>query len=259
MGNSVEAGWYDDPEGSARLRYWDGTDWTEHFHEPETEPQTASDTTVDSTATELSQGVQQAQPAQTVDPYTAQPHAAQPNYGQPQQPQHQPQQPQYVHAQQPVQHMHYYQNQGPTPGTAIPARSPMEYIKEGFTTKLFDFSGRARRAEYFWVAVVGSFLASLLGLIAFILIVAVTASASEDLAVIGVIPYLIAIVGAILSSLSSGIRRCHDLGHGLGVYIVGMFIPFFGLYLLLADSKPFPNQYGDSPKYVARTSHPGPF
>jgi len=29
------AGWYDDPEGGDRLRYWDGSQWTEHFHQPQ--------------------------------------------------------------------------------------------------------------------------------------------------------------------------------------------------------------------------------
>lgn len=28
---SVPAGWHDDPEGGTRLRYWDGTRWTEHY------------------------------------------------------------------------------------------------------------------------------------------------------------------------------------------------------------------------------------
>lgn len=31
---SVPAGWYPDPAGGARSRWWDGTQWTEHFQEP---------------------------------------------------------------------------------------------------------------------------------------------------------------------------------------------------------------------------------
>lgn len=30
----VPAGWYPDPAGSARSRWWDGTQWTDHFSEP---------------------------------------------------------------------------------------------------------------------------------------------------------------------------------------------------------------------------------
>lgn len=35
----VAAGWYSDPAGSARLRYWDGTGWTDHYHDPTVQPQ----------------------------------------------------------------------------------------------------------------------------------------------------------------------------------------------------------------------------
>ena len=33
---SVAAGWYPDPAGSARSRWWDGTQWTEHYYDPAT-------------------------------------------------------------------------------------------------------------------------------------------------------------------------------------------------------------------------------
>lgn len=30
----VPAGWYTDPAGSARLRWWDGSQWTDHYQQP---------------------------------------------------------------------------------------------------------------------------------------------------------------------------------------------------------------------------------
>ena len=34
--DAPRAGWYPDPTGSARLRWWDGTDWTDTFRPPPT-------------------------------------------------------------------------------------------------------------------------------------------------------------------------------------------------------------------------------
>ena len=34
--DAPRAGWYPDPAGSARLRWWDGTDWTDTFRPPPT-------------------------------------------------------------------------------------------------------------------------------------------------------------------------------------------------------------------------------
>lgn len=31
---TAAAGWYDDPAGTGQKRWWDGTQWTEHLHDP---------------------------------------------------------------------------------------------------------------------------------------------------------------------------------------------------------------------------------
>lgn len=33
-GTTAAPGWYDDPAGSGQKRWWDGTQWTEHLHDP---------------------------------------------------------------------------------------------------------------------------------------------------------------------------------------------------------------------------------
>ncbi|MCL2757182.1 MAG: DUF2510 domain-containing protein [Coriobacteriia bacterium] len=61
MSNPVP-GWYDDPSGSAKLRYWDGTQWTEQYIDGAAAP-----------APQQAYGV----------PAAGQPSYAQPGYGQP--------------------------------------------------------------------------------------------------------------------------------------------------------------------------------
>jgi hypothetical protein len=68
----LPAGWYADPAGSPQLRWWDGTQWTEHLHAP-----TAS-------APAQAQLPQQARPGASVPGYGTTPaYGAAPGYGAP--------------------------------------------------------------------------------------------------------------------------------------------------------------------------------
>jgi tetratricopeptide (TPR) repeat protein len=88
-------------------------------------------------------------------------------------------------------------------------------------------SGRIRRRTY----LISFFLVSLLGLLI------------SGIALILPIPLFILI--------AQGARRCHDLGHS-GWY---QFIPFYFLWLLLADSEYGENDWGKNPKGVGNRNH----
>ena len=56
MSMTVEAalapsGWYPDPAGSRKLRWWNGTAWTDHVENPRPEVQPAAGFTTGGTAT----------------------------------------------------------------------------------------------------------------------------------------------------------------------------------------------------------------
>lgn len=108
-------------------------------------------------------------------------------------------------------------------------------------SKYTDFSGRARRSEYWYFT------------LAYILAIMV-ASIPEGILGTGtsILGGLVMVAG-ILPSLAACVRRLHDTGRSGWFYLVGL-IPFVGGLILLIftiqDSQPVGNQWGPSPKAV---------
>jgi len=108
------------------------------------------------------------------------------------------------------------------------------------------FSGRARRAEYWYFAlfsfiisillwVIGAFLAKISGL--------------PWMALLGFI-YMIAII---LPSIAVSVRRLHDTDRS-GWWVLIGFVPVVSLillYFMVIDGNPAENKYGPNPKGVA--------
>lgn len=106
------------------------------------------------------------------------------------------------------------------------------------------FSGRARRAEYWWfvlftvlVSLVAGIVDSALG----------TIDASSSIGVLGTVASL----ALLLPSLAVTVRRLHDTDKS-GWWVLAFLIPLAGFVLwlvfMLANSNPQPNRFGPSPK-----------
>ncbi|MEU1268801.1 DUF805 domain-containing protein [Streptomyces sp. NPDC005799] len=108
------------------------------------------------------------------------------------------------------------------------------------TAKYATFSGRARRAEYWWF--------SLLYVIATGVIAGICFAAGTLLPGILLLPFIVPM-------LSVSVRRLHDTGKP-GWRMLIALIPAVGpiLYLvgMTVDSIPAANQYGPSPKAVVQ-------
>ncbi|MEU3671568.1 MULTISPECIES: DUF805 domain-containing protein [Streptomyces] len=107
--------------------------------------------------------------------------------------------------------------------------------------KYADFSGRARRQEY-WMYTLFQ--------IAAIIVVSILD------AVIGTAPWLYVLfaLGTFLPSLAVAVRRLHDLGKS-GWWLLISLVPLVGgiwlLVLLATAGEQQPNQYGQNPKVLA--------
>ena len=103
--------------------------------------------------------------------------------------------------------------------------------------KYADFSGRARRKE-FWMFVLFNF------------IIAVVLGVVDSMIGIPVLG-LIYTLGVLIPSIAVGARRLHDIGR-TGWWQLIAFVPFIGVIVLIIffvlDSNPGDNQYGPNPK-----------
>jgi uncharacterized membrane protein YhaH (DUF805 family) len=108
--------------------------------------------------------------------------------------------------------------------------------------KYSDFSGRARRSEYWWWA---------LALVLAGIVISIISRISWPL---GLILDLLLFFATIVPGLAVGVRRLHDTGKSGWWLLIG-FVPCVGFIVLLVffvtDSEPVPNEYGPPPKAVA--------
>lgn len=96
------------------------------------------------------------------------------------------------------------------------------------------FRGRARRKEYWIICLISGVLYSFFDVI--------SAAAYDSTGM--VLMVLLFVMFYVWVLFSANTRRCHDLGHN-GFW---QFIPFYGLWMAFADSKPGTNKYGNNPK-----------
>jgi uncharacterized membrane protein YhaH (DUF805 family) len=111
-----------------------------------------------------------------------------------------------------------------------------EAVTTVFTQKYTDFSGRARRSEY-WFASLAMFLGYIV-------------AAIIGFALHATFLIFILVLAIIVPGLAVSVRRLHDTGRSGWWYLINI-IPFGGLVLLywfVSDSEPGTNQYGPSPK-----------
>ncbi len=109
-----------------------------------------------------------------------------------------------------------------------------------------DFTGRARRKEYWMFFLFNIIFAA----------IAVILDNILGIAKLGIGPiYILYILAMLIPSLSVGVRRLHDVGKS-GWMLLIAFIPIIGsiwlLVLMLLDSKMGENQYGPNPKELAQ-------
>lgn len=146
--------------------------------------------------------------------------------------------------------------------------SPTDAVKTCFR-KYVDFSGRARRSEYWWwtlFSTVAQLVIVAVGLALIFSALAAAGTTSTDgspstgaLGALGVVAIVLFVVAGLFSlatllpGLAVTVRRLHDGDHS-GWWILLSLVPVGGFVLLvleIMDGTPGPNRFGPSPKGAA--------
>ncbi|MFC6591816.1 DUF805 domain-containing protein [Deinococcus lacus] len=121
-------------------------------------------------------------------------------------------------------------------------QNPIALVKTAFTRKYADFSGRARRSEFWFFQLAVFLLAIAVGLLLGL------SGASDD--ALNILTGLLSLL-ILVPSLAVTVRRLHDTGRSGWWYLIGL-IPVVGTIALLIfsvqDSQMGSNKWGPSPK-----------
>ena len=213
------AGWYPNPDGGSGLRWYDGERWTDDYHYEVGGAPQAGGYEPQSLAGAPNQSLAQQPP----DWYSSAPEPGVPGvYGAPPVPGAQAN---YIGA-----------NSGYQPP---PAKSPWGYFTSVITERYADFSGRSRRAEYWWFGLINSLGALVIGLLCLAI-----------LPELGLIVLVVWYLGTLVPSLAVTVRRLHDTNKSGWTLLLGV-LPLVSIVLLiflLVDGDRGPNRYGYPPK-----------
>lgn len=118
----------------------------------------------------------------------------------------------------------------------------LQYFIDAFAKNYVNFSGRARRKE-FWSFTLFNWL---MYVITIFLGIIVTNDGDAAL-----IPFFVYLLASLLPMLAVACRRLHDIGKSGTMYLV-RFVPLIGgiwlLVLYCTDGDSGPNNYGEDPK-----------
>lgn len=109
-------------------------------------------------------------------------------------------------------------------------------------SKYADFSGRARRSEYWYFV-----LAYVVVLVGAQIVVTVLGKMSGVLGMLGGIAIMLGVLAIIVPSIAVSVRRMHDTDHS-GWWVIAPIVP---LIFALTAGTPGDNRFGPSPKGMA--------